>query len=146
MSSYDWPQELGNWVGPPADAQGQTLSIRCGDSWQCEHRWPEIAGMVKFRNVTQGAPTIDYWWDNGNSQIAFARGNRGFLVINHEDNPLSQTLMTGLLPGRYCNILATPSENSASDCEQSITVDTLGKAHFEVAPKQAIAIHIEARL
>ncbi|NEP54917.1 MAG: hypothetical protein F6K65_41515, partial [Moorea sp. SIO3C2] len=19
MSSYDWPQELGNWVGPPAD-------------------------------------------------------------------------------------------------------------------------------
>ncbi len=150
MSSYDWPREEGNWFGPPATADGQTLPVSCGDGWVCEHRWPSIANMVEFRNVTQSAPTIDHWWDNGNNQIAFARGKRGFVVINNETSPMTATFMTGLPEGLYCNVLATetktasPTLNDAitDTCHSSILVDNNGRAEFSVPPRQAAAIHI----
>ena len=152
MSSYDWPKEQGNWVGPPADDQGQTLPVSCNNGWVCEHRWPEIASMVEFRNVTQGAISVNHWWDNGNNQIAFARGNRGFVVINNEDDTLNQTLMTGLSPGRYCDVLAADTtveeiaNSPAIDCSAPIEVDAEGKATFDVSPQQAVALHIRAML
>lgn len=40
--------------------------------------------MVIFRNVVNGQPLVN-WWDNGNNQIAFGRGNRGYIVINNDD-------------------------------------------------------------
>lgn len=154
MSSYDWPQEQGNWVGPPADEQGQTLPVTCGDGWVCEHRWPEIASMVEFRNVTQSALSVDHWWDNGSNQIAFARGNRGFVVINNEDNALTETLMTGLPAGNYCNVLSEDTSTlvdeianiSTSGCNSPIVVDMEGNAAFDIAPQQAVALHIRAQL
>jgi alpha-amylase len=42
----------------------------------CEHRWRQIYNMVRFRN-TAGFQTVQNWWDNGNNQIAFSRGNKG---------------------------------------------------------------------
>ncbi|NEQ52748.1 MAG: ATPase [Leptolyngbya sp. SIO3F4] len=155
MSSYDWPKELGTWVGPPANEQGQTLNVSCGDRWVCEHRWPEITNMVKFRNITQGTTTVNHWWDNGNNQIAFARGDRGFVVINNENAALDETLITGLPEGQYCNVLSMPPNEAATNgitsetlasCSHLITVDAEGKADFEVGPQQAIALHIGARL
>ena len=150
MSSYDWPREQGNWVGPPADEQGQTLPVNCGDGWVCEHRWADIANMVEFRNVTQGSSSVIHWWDNGNNQIAFARGNRGFVVLNNENSVLSETLMTGLPAGSYCNILSKPasvdSPRDTLDSCQTVVVDAEGKATFEVDPQQAVALHIKARL
>ena len=146
MSSYDWPREQGNAVGPPADAYGQTRPVSCSDGWVCEHRWAEIANMVEFRNVTQGAPTIDHWWDNGSNQVAFARGNRGFVVINHETSALNKTLMTGLPAGRYCNVLSQKTADVFDNCETQIVVNADGQATFDVAPQQAVALHIRARL
>ncbi len=154
MSSYNWPREQGNWFGPPADDEGQTLPVSCGHDWICEHRWADIANMVEFRNVVQVTSTVNHWWDNGNNQIAFARGSRGFVVINNESNPLRETLMTGLPTGSYCNVLAEDASkvlvaianDTLASCEQLIMVDVEGKARFEVAPLQAAAIHIMARL
>ncbi|MEM6254410.1 MAG: alpha amylase C-terminal domain-containing protein [Cyanobacteria bacterium P01_D01_bin.156] len=159
MSSYDWTREVGTAAGPPADDQGNTLPVSCGDGWVCEHRWPQIANMVEFRNVTQGASTVEHWWDNGNNQIAFARGQRGFVAINNEDTVLEATLMTGLSAGVYCNILAEPmldmvdsevtmEPNSLSPgCDtEIIEVDSLGNAQITVQPYQALAIHIGAQL
>lgn len=40
--------------------------------------------MVMFRNVAHGQPLLN-WWDNGGNQIAFGRGDRGFIVINNDD-------------------------------------------------------------
>lgn len=40
--------------------------------------------MVHFRNVVSGQPHAN-WWDNGNNQVAFGRGNRGFIVFNNDD-------------------------------------------------------------
>ena len=153
MSSYDWTKELGTWAGPPADDQGQTLPVSCGNSWVCEHRWPTIAHMVEFRNITQGAATVNHWWDNGNSQIAFARGDRGFVVINNEMTDLREKLMTGLPAGQYCNVLSmgiastdTIPQETPTNCTTTILVDTDGTANFEVGPQQAVALHIGARL
>lgn len=155
MSSYDWSREQGTTAGPPADEQGQTRPVSCGEGWICEHRWSAIADMVEFRNVTQGAISVDHWWDNGNNQIAFARGERGFVAINNEDIPLRQQLMTGLPPGQYCNVLALPEAQAAAegaeaelnDCNNNLVeVDAFGQVHIEVPPYQALAIHIGARL
>lgn len=45
---------------------------------------PHPRNMVIFRNVVNGQP-LSNWWDNGNSQIAFSRGSKGFIVINNDD-------------------------------------------------------------
>jgi len=40
--------------------------------------------MVIFRNVVDGQP-FSNWWDNGSNQVAFGRGDRGFIVFNNDD-------------------------------------------------------------
>lgn len=45
---------------------------------------PFLRNMVKFRNVVNGQPQSN-WWDNQNNQVAFGRGNRGFIVINNDN-------------------------------------------------------------
>lgn len=47
--------------------------------------------MVKFRDVVDGT-TMNDWWDNGNNQIAFCRGNKGFIAINNDNYALQQNL------------------------------------------------------
>lgn len=32
------------------------------------------------------------WWDNGSNQIAFCRGDKGFLAINNEGSDMKETL------------------------------------------------------
>ncbi len=105
--------------------------------WVCQHRWSNIANMVGFRNYTQGSNTTDNWWDNGNNQIAFGRGNKGFVVINNEGATLNETLYTGLPAGEYCDVLAGDEACSGT----TITVDSNGMATFIVAADSAAAIH-----
>lgn len=57
----------------------------------CEHRWRQIYQMVAFRNAVRGT-LIRNWWDNGNNQIAFSRGKKGFVVFNVEGKNLDKKL------------------------------------------------------
>lgn len=103
MSSYFWPQnyqdghDVNNWIGPPHDSDFEIASPRinadgsCARDWICEHRWRQITNMVEFRNVAHGIDMTD-WWDNGKNQIAFCRGNKGFVAINNENYDLNQVL------------------------------------------------------
>jgi len=60
--------------------------------------------MVEFRNTVEGTG-VNNWWDNQSNQIAFSRGNRGFIVFNGQYGvDLRQTLQTGLPAGTYCDI------------------------------------------
>ncbi|RCU50940.1 alpha-amlyase [Corallincola holothuriorum] len=113
-------------------------SVDCdSDEWVCQHRWGNIANMVGFRNEAGDAPVAN-WWDNNNNQIAFGRGDRGFVVINNEGGTLNQTLQTGLKPGNYCDVMSNLDE-----CEGDIvTVDDNGFATFVVAGYSAAAIHV----
>ncbi len=127
--------------GPPRDAQGQTTAAPpgddCGDGWICEHRWPAIRAMVRFRNTTDGMP-VQRWWSNGNDQIAFARGDRGYVVINREEDPtITRFFDTGLPPGRYCDVLA-------ADCAAPIVVNADGWAEITIGPLDAVALHVDA--
>jgi alpha-amylase len=146
-------------AGPPSDAQGHTNSIypagsttpNCGltlGQWVCEQRWHAIAGMVGFRDFTAGSDTVTNWWsnpDDGN-QIAFGRGSAGFVVVNRSTHPLSRTLQTGMAAGTYCDVVNGDLWASTATCTGvAITVGPDGTAQFEVAPMQAIAVHVGAK-
>ncbi|CAG7656310.1 carbohydrate-binding module family 20 domain-containing protein [Actinacidiphila bryophytorum] len=89
-----------NDAGPP---NGGTVNACYSDGWKCQHAWPQIAGMVGFRNAVAGT-AVTNWWDNGNNAIAFGRGGKGFVAINHEGGPLTQTFTTSLPAGTYCDV------------------------------------------
>jgi alpha-amylase len=144
MSSYDFSD---GDQGPPADAQGNTRSplsthaSTCTDGWVCEHRRSPIVQMVQFRNVAGDAPLVN-WWSNGRNQIAFGRGDRAFVVINRETQPLTHTFQTSLPPGRYCDLLQ-PGASHPATCATPITVQPSGQAEFTVPGMSAAAIRVE---
>ncbi|BBM01747.1 alpha amylase C-terminal domain-containing protein [Microbulbifer sp. GL-2] len=129
MSGYNFSDTD---IGPPSNGPNNCQN---GD-WVCQHRWGNIANMVGFRNYVDGT-SMDNWWDNGNNQIAFGRGNKGFVLINNESSSLRQTLYTGMPAGEYCNVLAGDEECSGDVIE----VDSNGFATFNVNANSAAAIH-----
>ena len=134
MSSYHFDGQTE--AGPPQQPVHEPQGLNCGSiTWQCEHRWPAIVGAVKFRRATQAYPAVTRWWDNGNNQIAFGRGNLGHLVINRETTWMAETIATDLAPGDYCNVLADPQD----PCE-TFRVDAQGKMVVRLAPLKAIAL------
>ena len=151
MSSYAF--EDGS-QGPPADADFAIKSVHdgdtvnCfGDAWQCEHRRLTIAGMVAFNNATASTSEVTNWWTNGDNQIAFGRGDQGFVVINREDEPLNEMLQTGLAPGAYCNATDGALTEDGQGCTGSaVSVGEDGTATISVAPMRALAIHAGAKV
>lgn len=87
-------------AGPPNGGQVNTC---WQNGWKCQHAWPEIRSMVGFRNATRGQ-AVTNWWDNGNDAIAFGRGSKGFVAVNHESGSLTRTYQTSLPAGTYCNV------------------------------------------
>jgi alpha-amylase len=112
-------------------------------AWTCEHRVPSIAGMVAFRKATAGVPTVTDWWDDGSNQIAFGRGELGFVVINRETAPLSRTFQTQLRSGTYCDVVS--GGLGAGTCSgASVSVDSTGAAAITIPANGAVAIHAMA--
>ena len=51
--------------------------------------------LLHFLLLTEGTflgTDKNDWWDNGNNQIAWARGDRGFVAINNDAYDLTETL------------------------------------------------------
>ena len=87
------------------------------------------------------------WWTNGNNQISFGRGDRGFVAINRENNSLHRTFQTSLPEGAYCNVIDGDFMDNNSQCSGSvITVDQDGAADISLPPMSAAAIHIGAKI
>lgn len=168
MSSYDWEPRENDWIGPPADEAYNTNSpdIKAdgtcgrgvpaprgdntvGTRWVCEHRWRQIYQMVRFRNHTKGMP-VQNWWDNDRDQIAFSRGDKGFIAINNDFQPLRRQLRTGLPPGKYCDVISGQYVEDKQECTgKVIEVDDNSDAFIEIFDTDAdpmIAIHTGARL
>ncbi|HIK44824.1 MAG TPA: alpha-amylase family protein [Leptolyngbyaceae cyanobacterium M65_K2018_010] len=155
---YGRPQVMSSYAfedsdqGPPTNSDGTTRPIyqhgqaACFGAWVCEHRWPAIAGMVAFRNITQPVFEITDWWSNGGHQIAFGRGTLGFVVINGETETLTHTWQTQLSPGRYCNVLTGNPAADGGSCQEMITVDRAGQFTATLEGLMALAIHHGARL
>lgn len=135
-SSYD--------AGPPLNADGTVATPTCyQNGWRCQHDWREIENMVGFRNATAGA-AVGSWWSNGNNQIAFGRGTKGYVVINKEGGALNRTFQTSLPAGTYCDV--TQGLPTATGCSgRSVTVDGSGRLTTSVAANTALAIHAGAK-
>jgi alpha-amylase len=153
MSSYKFSNSD---QGPPADADGNTHNVyhngevSCFEEWQCEHRWQAIANMVSFRNHTSAEP-LTHWWSNGANQIAFGRGNKGFIAINRESIPLNYTFQTDMAPGTYCNVIegelnAEGRGCTATGANATVTVDRHRQVTVAVDGMGAIAIHVGAKV
>lgn len=147
MSSYDFTNEA---QGPPSDAMGRTNDIyingqpNCFKEWKCEHRWRPIANMVAFHNYTSDNFFVTDWWTNGNNQIAFGRGDKGFVVINREGHSLTHTFQTSLPKGEYCNMIdgeLTYNYDGPQCTGSVITVDHQGQTTISMKPMSAIAIY-----
>ncbi|QLE71798.1 glycosidase [Streptomyces rectiverticillatus] len=118
-------------AGPP---NGGAVGACWQDGWKCQHKWPEIRSMVGFRNAVRGAAVGD-WWDNGYQAIAFGRGDKGYVVVNHEGFALTRTFETGLPGGDYCDVQSG----------RRVTVGPDGRFTATVAPNTALALHAGAR-
>lgn len=146
MSSYHFSTD---GQGPPSDGNGNTYDIYsggvpagCDTDWVCEHRWLAIANMVNFRNYTSDNFYVTDWWDNGNNQIAFGRGDAGFVVINREGYGLNRTFQTSLPAGDYCDVISGNISADGTSCTGStITVNGGGTATINVGSMSAVAIH-----
>ncbi|MBC7273921.1 MAG: alpha-amylase family protein, partial [Streptomyces sp.] len=114
-------------AGPP---NGGTVNACWQDGWKCQHAWPEIQRMVAFRNATRGE-AVTNWWDNGNDAIAFGRGSKGFVAINHEPGSLTRTYQTSLPAGTYCNV-----QNNTT-----VTVNGSGQLTATLGGNTALAVH-----
>lgn len=130
MSSYRF--DNGD-QGPPDTRPIEPGASNCNDAWVCEHRFAAIAGMVEFRNLAAGAAVTD-WQALSNTTIAFGRDDRGFVIINVGEDPVSQTFRTSMRPGNYCNA----TTNCAGD---QLKVAEGGTLTTTVPPMSAVAIH-----
>ncbi|MET8058019.1 carbohydrate-binding module family 20 domain-containing protein [Streptomyces microflavus] len=118
-------------AGPP---NGGQVNACYADGWKCQHDWREVSSMVGFRNAARGQ-SVTNWWDNGGDQIAFGRGNKAYVAINHEGSSLTRTFQTSLPAGDYCNVQSG----------RGVTVNGSGQFTATLGGGTAVALHANAR-
>ncbi len=102
-------------------------------NWDFIHRWGDIYPMVKFRSAARGQAQQNWVAGNAN-QIAFGRGNVGFVALNNTTSAWTRTFYTGLPAGTYCNIVHGVANSGATACaSDSVTVNSSGYATVTVA-------------
>lgn len=127
-SGYEWTDKD---AGPP---NGGTVNACYSDGWKCQHAWREIASMVGLRNTARGE-AVTNWWDNGGNQVAFGRGAKAYVAINHEGSALTRTFQTSLPAGAYCDVQSG----------NAVTVNGSGQFTATLAANTAVALQTGAR-
>lgn len=152
MSSYWWDDgaaDADNNPPPSVFIYTDGEITGCNDTdWVCEHRRTAITSMVDFRRVTDGTPLTD-WQIIGLDQIAFGRGDVGFVVINGDEELelTNHTVQTSLPAGDYCDVISGGLAEDRMSCTGTIiTVAEDGTFSATLAPLSAVAIHQDARL
>ncbi|WNF26695.1 carbohydrate-binding module family 20 domain-containing protein [Streptomyces sp. C11-1] len=118
-------------AGPP---NGGQVNACYSDGWKCQHDWREISSMVGLRNAARGRAVTD-WWDDGGDRIAFGRGDKAYVAINHEGSELTRTFQTSLPAGDYCDVQSG----------NGVSVDGSGRFTATVPAGTAVALHVNAR-
>ncbi|MFF9819261.1 carbohydrate-binding module family 20 domain-containing protein [Streptomyces sp. NPDC014006] len=127
-SGYEWTDKD---AGPPNSG---AVHACYADGWKCQHAWREISSMVGLRNAARGEAVTD-WWDNGGDQIAFGRGSKAYVVINHETSSLTRTFQTSLPAGDYCDVQSG----------KGVTVNASGQFTATLGANTALALHVGAK-
>lgn len=97
-------------------------------NWDFVHRWSDIAAMVKFRNDTAGQAQTN--WTTGDShQVAFSRGQTGFVALNNSASAWNTSLFTNLPAGSYCDLITGGRNSAGTACVgTTVTVGSNGYA------------------
>ncbi|XP_060527356.1 alpha-amylase-like [Cylas formicarius] len=135
------PNNNGELVSP-----GFTDDGTCTNGWICEHRWRQIFNMVEFRSVVAGTGLND-WWDNGDNQVAFSRGDKGFAAFTISGD-INESIQTGLPAGTYCDVISGGLENGRCT-GKSVSVDGNSRAQVSLSAGEddaVLAIHVNAKL
>jgi alpha-amylase len=127
-------------AGPP---NGGTVNACYSDGWKCQHKWRQIANMVGFRNAVAGT-AVTNWWSNGNNAIAFGRGSKGYVAINHESGPITQTFQTSLPAGTYCDVQHADPTSGGGCSGTTYTIGSGGTFTATVGAGDAIALYAGA--
>ncbi|CAE6527163.1 unnamed protein product [Rhizoctonia solani] len=139
LSSYAFND--GN-AGAPNGAWGSCSGSNGASGWLCQHRWTPIAGMIKFYNKV-GTNGLNNWIQGSNQQVAFGRGNAGFVAINNEDLAWTRTFQTSLPSATYCDV--TTGGKSGNSCTGSKVTIANGSFTVTVPGRSAVAYHIGAK-
>ncbi|ATU20663.1 type I pullulanase [Bifidobacterium choerinum] len=110
----------------------QACSTKDGD-WNCQQRWTTTRGMIAFHNYVDGT-SVSGWQDDGANNIAFSRGDKGFVAINNSTEDKDAEYATSMPDGEYCDVYAV------QDCSKTVTVSG-GKVKTTVPAMQAVAIY-----
>lgn len=130
--------------GAPNGNYGTCNSNSGANGWQCQHRWTSIAGMVAFYNKV-GTAALANWTQGNNNQIAYGRGNVGYVIINNGDAAWAKTFTTGLADGKYCDVYS--GKKSGTTCTgKTVTVKSGKLTGYSVPGHTAVAIHTGAKL
>jgi alpha-amylase len=124
--------------GPPVDSHLMTLPVlddhfNCLAPFICEHKKSYVNALVNFRNKSDKNFYVSNWWTNGRDQMAYSRGNLGFVLINNSTDNIHQTFQTGLLAGSYCNLMDV-------NCSNTIVVNQAGLASINLAKMSALVL------
>jgi alpha-amylase len=146
---YGTPMVLSDYAfssynqGPPSAGGNGIATPSCGSgTWQCEERWPAIAGMVGWHNAAGTAPVAN-WWSDGSNAIAFSRGSAAWVAINAENAPVTEDFSTGLPAGTYCDVISGAA--AAGGCTGgTVTVNAAGQATVTVPATGAVGIDVDA--
>lgn len=92
--------------GPSANSDGiispEIVNGECVNGQICAQRAADLShGPISQPGKRK---KIENWWNNGNNQIAFSCGAKGFVAINAEGD-LREQLQTGLPAGIYCDVI-----------------------------------------
>ncbi|MFJ9429952.1 carbohydrate-binding module family 20 domain-containing protein [Streptomyces sp. NPDC101490] len=126
-SGYEWTDKD---AGPP---NGGQVNACYADGWKCQHAWREISSMVALRTTARGQ-AVTGWWDNGNNAIAFGRGSKAYVAINHESSALTRAFQTSLPAGTYCDVQSN----------RPVTVNGSGQFTATLGANTALALHVNA--
>ena len=119
LSDYKWDENDNGAPGATAtsvpDVNMDEVCSTNSSDWNCEQRWTSTRGMIAFRNYVNGTKVAD-WQDDGGDNIAFSRGDKGFIAINNGKTDKDASYTTSLADGEYCNVYATM--DSLPDCKR----------------------------
>jgi alpha-amylase len=129
-----------NDAGPP---NGGTVNACFSDGWKCQHEWMQIANMVAFHNAASGQGLTN-WWSDGNNAIAFGRGSKAYVAINHETGTLTQTFHTSLPAGTYCDVQHGWPSAGGGCSGPTYTVGGDGTFTATIGSNDAVALYVGA--
>ena len=124
--------------GAPGAMQTSIPDVSCAkdSKWQCTQRLTSIRGMIGFYNAVRGTKVTN-WQDDDDNNVAFSRGNKGFLAINNTEKPQKVNYKTDLPDGEYCNVY------ESKDCTKTVSVSG-GKVETTIDAESAVALHANA--